>query len=163
MLATITRETIGGMAEVKKLGWNDVRVLTSMPGRTQIVAALGKDAVDGLYGVGAWKLYYADSAPDNVKTWIESYRKRFNAAPDENSMNAYSYTDWFVKGLQAAGKNLTAESFGRAIQGVAQEDFMTYRRVQFTGNHAGPEVVEIDQLKGGRWVPVSPQMTEMVR
>jgi ABC-type branched-subunit amino acid transport system substrate-binding protein len=163
VLATITRETIGVMTEVKKLGWSDVRVLTSMPGRTQIVAALGKDAVEGLYGVGGWRLHYADSANDAVKRFIESYRKRFNAAPDENSMNAYSYTDWFIKGLQAAGRNLTAEAFAKSITGVPQEDFMTYRRVSFQGNHIGPEVVEIDQLKGGRWTAVSPQMTEMVR
>jgi branched-chain amino acid transport system substrate-binding protein len=163
VLATITRETIGVMAEVKKLGWNDVRVLTNIPGRTQIVAALGKDAVEGLYGIGGWKLYYPDNAPDNVKAWIESYRKRFNAAPDENAMNAYSYTDWFVKGLQAAGRNLTAESFSKAMASVAHEDFMTYRRLSFTGNHVAPEVVQIDQLKGGRWTNVSPLMTEIVK
>lgn len=161
--ATITRETIGVMSEVKKLAWNDVRVLTAAPGRTMIVAALGKDSVEGLYGVGNWRIHYPDAAPENVKQWIESFRKRFNAAPDENAMNAYSYTDWFVKGLQAAGRNLSAESFGKAIQSVQHEDFMTYQRVAFRGNHIAPEIVQIEQLKGGRWAPVSPMLAEMVR
>ena len=163
VLATITRETIGVMGEVKKLGWNDVRVLANIPGRTQIVAALGKDAVEGLYGIGGWRLHYADNAPPAVKTWIESYRKRFNAMPDENAMNAYSYTDWFIKGVQAAGRNLTGDSFSKAMQSVPHEDFMTYRRLSFQNNHLAPEVVEIDQLKGGRWVSASPQMTEMMK
>jgi len=163
VIATIVRETVGVMAEVKKIGWNDVRVLTATPGRTQIVAALGKGAVEGLYGIGSWKLYYGDSAPERVKQWLASYRKRFNIDADENAMNAYSYTDWFVKGLQATGRNLTPESFAKAAAGVEHEDFMTYRKVKFTGNHIDPEVVEIDQVKGGRWTTVSPQVTEIVK
>lgn len=163
VLATITRETIGVMAEVKKLGWKEVKVLANIPGRTQIVAALGKDAVEGLYGIGGWKLYYPDNAPDSVKKWVESYKKRFNADPDENSMVAYSYTDWFMKGVQGAGRTLSAESLAKALQSVGQEDFMTYRKIGFKGNHADPEVVEIDQIKNGRWVSVSQQMTEVVK
>jgi branched-chain amino acid transport system substrate-binding protein len=162
-LATIIRETVGVMAEIKKVGWSDVRVLTAVPGRTQIVAALGKDAVEGLHGIGTWKLHYADTAPDNVKQWFASYKKRFSIDADENAMNAYSYADWFVKGVQAAGRTLTHETFSKAMQSVTQEDFMTYRRVGFKNNHLDPEVVVIDQVKGGKWTSVSPQMTEVVR
>src|SRR5262249_36711368 len=34
--ATLTRETVGVSAEVKKLGWNNVKVLTAIPGRTMV-------------------------------------------------------------------------------------------------------------------------------
>ena len=33
----------------------------------------------------------------------------------------------------------------------------------FTNNHAGPEMVEIDQVRGGRWVPVTKPMTGLVK
>jgi ABC-type branched-subunit amino acid transport system substrate-binding protein len=159
MIATVTRETIGIMAEVKKIGWNDVRVLTASPGRTSIVVLLGKEAVEGLYGLGVWQLPYAETASAGTKAWIESYRKRFNnAVPDENSMIAYSYMDWFMKGVQTAGRNLTTDSFVKAMATVAQEDFMTYSRVTFKNNHLDPELVYIEQVKGGRWVPVSSQI-----
>lgn len=156
VIATVVRETIGVMAEVKKIGWNDVKILTAQPGRTQIIAVLGKDAVEGLYGIGSWQIPYADTAAPNVKAWVENFRKRFNTAPDENAMLAYSYTDWFVKGVQAAGRGLTAESFTKAIQGVSQEDFMTYQRATFKANHAEPQVVRIEQVQKGRWTAVSP-------
>lgn len=156
VIATVVRETIGVMAEVKKIGWNDVKVLTAQPGRTQIVALLGKDAVEGLYGIGSWNIPYADTAAPNVKAWVENFRKRFNTAPDENAMLAYSYTDWFVKGVQAAGRGLTADSFTKAMQGVSQEDFMTYQRASFKANHAEPQVVRIEQIQKGRWTAVSP-------
>ena len=42
---TITRETVGVMAETRKLGWN-VRVLTTLPGRSSIVVKVGKEAVE---------------------------------------------------------------------------------------------------------------------
>ena len=38
VIATVTRETIGIMAEVKKLGWNTVKVITGNPGREFVVA-----------------------------------------------------------------------------------------------------------------------------
>ena len=161
--ATVVRETVAVAGEVKKLGWNDVKVLTVLPGRSTIVAALGKSAVEGLYGIGGWKLNYADTAPPDAKKVMEAYKRKFNVDPDENALNAYSYTDWFVKGLQAAGRNLSAEGFVKAITGIAQEDFTTYARMSFTNNHAGPEMVEIDEVKGGRWVAVTKPMTGLVK
>ena len=161
--ATVIRETIAVSGEVKKLGWNDVKVLTVLPGRSTVVSTLGKTAVEGLYGIGGWKLNYADSAPADAKKVMDAYKKKFNVDPDENALNAYSYTDWFIKGLQAAGRNLTAEGFVKAISGVSQEDFTTYGKMSFTNNHAGPEMVEIDQVKGGRWVSLTKPMTGVIK
>ncbi len=158
VMATVIRETIGVMAETKKIGWSDVKMLTGQPGRAQLVAALGKEAVEGLYGVGGWNIVSADSATPQAKAWIDSYRKRFNMEPNEHAMLAYSYADWFLKGVQAAGRNLTQDGFAKVIQGISQEDFITYKRVGFRNNHISPEVVHIEQVKGGRWVPVSPEI-----
>ena len=161
--ATVVRETVAVGAEVKKLGWNDVKVLTTLAGRSTIVAVLGKGAVEDMYGIGGWKLNYHDSAPADAKKVMDAYKKKFSVDPDENALNAYSYTDWFIKGLQAAGRNLTAEGFVKAIATVSQEDFTTYAKMSFTGNHAGPEMVEIDQVKGGRWVAVAKPMTGLIK
>ena len=161
--ATVVRETVGVMSEVKKLAWNDVKVLTVIPGRSTIVALLGKNAVEGLYGIGGWKLNYADSAPPEAKKVMDAYKKKFNVDPDENALNAYSYTDWFIKGLAAAGRNLSADGFVKAISAISQEDFTTYGKMSFTGNHAGPEMVEIDQVKGGRWVSLTQPMTGVIK
>lgn len=154
VLATILRETIGVMAEVKKLGWTNVRVMTAQPGRTQIVARLGKDAVEGLYGISSWPILAPDASPA-VQAFVASFRKRFNADPDENAMLAYSYTDWFIKSLQAAGRNLNADAFVKAARSTPHEDFMTFQRASFRNNHQEPQVVRVEQIKGGRWTPVS--------
>ena len=158
VLATVLRETIGVMAEVKKIGWTDVKVLASNAARTSVVVLLGKEAVEGLYGLGAWRMVYPDSAAAGVKAWAESYRKRFNLNPDENAMVSYSYTDWFLKGVQAAGRNLTTDNFVKAMGSVTHEDFTTYSRLSFKNNHLDPEVIHIEQVKGGRLIPVSPEI-----
>ncbi len=163
VLATITRETVGVMNEIRKIGWKDVKVLASVPGTTNIVLRLGKDATEGLYGTANWRFHYADSAPAPVKAWIESYKKRFNADPDENAMMAYTYADWFVKALEATGRDLTTEKFAAALAKVSHEDAFGNPKASFKDNHIAPETVQIMQVKNGRWTPVSPDLTEITK
>ncbi|MCY1164357.1 MAG: ABC transporter substrate-binding protein [Pseudomonadota bacterium] len=153
--ATLTRETIAVMGEVKKLGWNNVKVLTATPGRTGIVLTLGKETVDGLYGVGTWKLYSAENAPAQIKTWFAAYKKRFNADPDENALLAYSYTDVFVKAVQAVGRDVTADKVSKYLQSNSFDGPLFYATQSFKGNHLEPEYVEIDQVKAGAWTPLT--------
>ena len=156
--ATITRETIGVMAETKKLGWNDVKVMTATPGRTGVVLALGKESVEGLYGVGSWKIFAPSDLPADLRRWADAYKKRFNIDPDENAMLAYTYADMFVKGVQAAGRDLTAEKAVKALQAVTTTGLVFYGPEGFKNNHLDPDFVEVDQVKNGKWVSVSPTL-----
>lgn len=156
VMATITRETVGVMNEIKKIGWNNVAVLTGVPGRTMIVAKLGKDAVEGLYGVGAWKILDPTTSVAAEKGWIESFKKRFNMEPDENAYLAYAYADWFVKGLQAAGRSLTNDALVKALQTTTSSHPVFLGDASFRNNHFDPELVTVDQVRNGVWQPVSP-------
>jgi branched-chain amino acid transport system substrate-binding protein len=155
VIATITRETVGIMAEVKKLGWSTVKVVTGTPGRTGIVLQLGKDTVEGLYGVGVWKLYTADDAPPAIKTWFASYKKKYTNEPDENALLSYYYTDMFVKSVQAVGRDLNADKLVKQLQSASFESPMFYNKVSFKNGHMMPEAVEIDQVQKGKWTTVS--------
>ena len=155
VIATVTRETVGIMGEVKKLGWNNVKVLTANPGRTGIVLTLGKDTVEGLYGVGTWKLYTADNGPAPVKAWFAAYKKKFNAEPDENALLAYSYTDIFVRAVQGVGRDVTTDKVVKFLQTNSFEGPLFYAKQNFKGNHFDPEYVEVDQIKGGTWTSLT--------
>ncbi len=153
--ASLTRETIGIMAEVKKLGWTDVKVVTGNPGRTGIVLELGKDTVEGLYGVGPWK---AGTDRPEAAAWKAKFKKRFdNMDPDENAALAYDYTDWFLKSVEAAGKDLTAEKVAKALQTISYDDkgLVKFGPVRFVKNHIDPESAVIDQVQKGKWVTIS--------
>jgi len=148
---TIVRETVGVMAEVKKLNW-DVNVLTAIPGRGTIVARLGGADVEGLYGIGGWRLHGEDTTDADAQAFIAGFQAAYGMVPDENAANAYSYTGWFLKALEAAGRDLNAESFTAAARATRHHDFTTYAELGFENNHAMPELVSIDRLEGGRWV-----------
>lgn len=156
VMATITRETVGVMAEIRKIGWKDVKVITGNPGRTMIVAKLGKDVIDGLYGVGPWKMLDPNNASPTDKAWADSFKKRFNLEPDENAYLAYAYADWLVRGLQAAGRNLTTDAAVKALQATTSSHPVFLAPASFKNNHFDPEATTVDQFRNGRWEPVSP-------
>ena len=158
VIATVTRETIGIMAEVKKLGWNNVKVITGNPGRTGIVLQLGKDTVEGLYGVGTWKLYTPTSGPDAVRKWFADYKKKYTNEPDENALLSYAYTDMFIKAVQGAGRDLSADKVVKFLQTNSFDHPIFYEKQTFKGNHQGPEFVEVDQVKGGAWTALTKPM-----
>lgn len=156
MLATLTRETIGVMAEVRKLGWTNVKVLTSYVGHTTDVPNLGKDTVNGLYGIGSYNsLYTAENAPDAVKPWFAAYKKRFNAAAEGNALVSYDYTNMFVEAVRAAGRDLTTEKVVKYLQTHSFNDPVFYATQSFKGNHLEPEYVQVDLVKDGVWTRLS--------
>jgi ABC-type branched-subunit amino acid transport system substrate-binding protein len=154
--ASLTRETVGIAAEVKKLGWSRVKLLTAIPGRTMVVAQLGKDAVEGLYGIGSWNIFAPGKEPADVKAWSENYKKRFNLDPDENALLAYAYTDWLVEdGLAPAGRDITLDKVVKALQSSSFSHPVFYGPERFVNQHINPETTQVSQIKSGIWVPVS--------
>lgn len=154
-MASILRDTVGVMSEVKKLNWSDVKVLTALPGRSSIVAKTGKESVEGLYGIGGWKLHDPETTEPAAKKFLTDFKQKFNMDADENAANSYSYTSWFIAGLQANGRNLSSQSLAKALQTVPHQDFTTYSRQTFTNNHVGPEMASIDVIKNGKWTQVA--------
>lgn len=159
---TITRETVAVMGETRKLGWK-VNVLTTIPGRSTVVIDVGRTAVEGLYGIGGWRLHDAKSKDAEVQKFLTGFKQKFNTDADENAANAYSYTSWFIAGLQAAGRNLTTDAAVKALQASSHQDFTTYARQSFKANHVSPELVSIDVVKGGKWTKVSEPMSGIVK
>jgi branched-chain amino acid transport system substrate-binding protein len=154
--ATITRETIGVMAEVKKIGWNDVAVMTSPPGRTMLVSRLGAAAVEGLFGAGLWNIIGPNDPNPAVQATWAAMKTRYNQDPDENALLSYAYTDMFVRAVEAAGQSLTNEGLARALAGVSSTHPAFYGPTRFKDGHIDPEAVRIEQVRNGAWTPVSP-------
>lgn len=153
--AAATRETIGICTEVKKLGWKGVNIMTASSGRIDSTASVGKDAVEGLYGVGCWRIIAPSEMSAETKRWADSYKKRFNVVPDDLALLFYDYASWFFQAVQATGRDLTTEKLVKALQASSYKGASSYDTQRFKDNHIDPEWTQVEQVVGGHWVAKS--------
>ncbi len=154
VLGTIVRETIGAMATARKLGYTGA-FFGSQAAYMPVVASAGGKAVEGLYSVHETPTPYRD-APGNSKLlneWMDEYKARFNEDPDLWSVTGFMIVDVFVKAAEQAGRNLSTDSFVKAMES------MTYPR-SYLGNpdmawsatsRLGNNKVKLALIRDGRW------------
>lgn len=154
--AATPRETIAVCSEVKKLGLAGVNVLTSSPSRAGITAMLGKQAVEGLYGCGSWRITPDDQMSPALKAWGDSYRKRFNTAADDAALAFYDWAGWFLQEVARAGRELTQDKLVKALQSSSFKGMSSYDTQHFAAdNHIAPEWTRVEQVVNGQWMPRS--------
>jgi ABC-type branched-subunit amino acid transport system substrate-binding protein len=155
VLGTIIRETIGAMAEAKKLGWN-VTFLGASPTNVLEVPALGKDAVEGLYAAAAFEVPYEDTAKGKVKEWLASYKKMFGIDANTQAVIGYNAVETFAFFVNLAGRDLTGQKFLDALESGAEfRDIFNSPPVKFSKTEHLPEVIaQVQQVQNGRWVVI---------
>jgi branched-chain amino acid transport system substrate-binding protein len=156
VLGTIIRETIGGIAESRKTGFNPV-FLASSAGYTDLIHKLGGAAMNGLYATMTVQNPYLDEASQPLRFWANKYKTKFTDDPTVFSAYGYNVIDTFAKAAQAAGKTLTTESFIKAMDtmtlpsdifGSAPASFSPTKRL-------GSDASRLSQITDGKWKVVS--------
>jgi branched-chain amino acid transport system substrate-binding protein len=158
VMATATRESIGAVTVARQLGYSGDFIGSSAAYQAD-VARLGGTPLEGFLAMGEYPMMYRDDAKnsDELNTWMDAYTTRFGGAPDVYSATGWVAVDLFAKAAKAAGRDLTVNSFVKALEGTR------YPR-GFLGNpeyHWGPDrrlggaQIRVSQVKNGRWVPVT--------
>ena len=158
------RETIGAYAGAQKIGWK-VKMMTTIPGRNQVVTLLAgkaKIALDGLYGIGQWRIHGRTTKNKRAIAFIGAYMAKYKRPPTAESMVAYANMDWVIQGLSKAGRNLTAKSFADAMRSMTYKDPFGNPDLRLDkGNHASPQSVAIDRVRNGAWERLTPAITSI--
>ncbi len=159
-LGTVVRETIGAVAEAKKLGWQ-VDMLGSQAAYAPEVAALGKEVVEGLYAAGQTPIPYYDTASPQVKAWMDAYKAKFGTDANIQSASGYQVVLVTAEGLKNAGRNLTVESFVEGLEKISGlKDFFGSPPVTFSkDNHLATKTVFVAQIKNGRWTTLTDHLS----
>jgi branched-chain amino acid transport system substrate-binding protein len=159
VMGTIIRETVGAMAEARKIGFNPA-FFGSAALYSHLIHALGGKAVEGLYGVNIVGHPYADEESKPVAEWAARYKARFGEDPTVFSVYGYATMDVFGKAADKAGTNLTTEAFINAMETtVFPPDMFGTPEVKVTRtNHLGVNEARISQIQNGRWRPISKYM-----
>lgn len=159
VLGTLIRETIGGIATARRLGFNPTFVGSS-GAYTDLIHKLGGPAMNGLYAAMSVQHPYLDEASQPLRFWANKYKTQFNEDPTVFSVYGYSVVDAFIRAASKAGPNLNTDSFIKAMDtmvippdifGSAQMTFSPTKRL-------GSNATRLSQLQDNRWKVVSDYM-----
>jgi branched-chain amino acid transport system substrate-binding protein len=156
VLGTIIRETIGTIGESRKTGFSPT-FLGSSAAYTDLIHKLGGKAMDGLYATMTVQHPYLDEASQPIRFWATKYKTKFNEDPTVFSVYGYDIIDAFIRAAQKAGKNLTTDSFIKAMDtmvippdifGSPESTFSPTKRL-------GNDLSRMSQIQDGKWKVVS--------
>lgn len=157
VMGTIIRETIGGIATARRLGFNPT-FIGSSAAYTDLIHKLGGPAMNGFYAAMSVQHPYLDEAAQPIRFWANKYKTKFNEDPTVFSVYGYNAVDAFIRAASKAGANLTTDSFIKAMDtmvipadifGSAEMTFGPQKRL-------GSNASRLSQIQEGRWKVVAP-------
>ncbi|MDZ4188299.1 MAG: ABC transporter substrate-binding protein [Hydrogenophaga sp.] len=156
VMGTIIRETIGGIATARRLGFNPIFVGSSAA-YTDLIHKLGGPAMNGFYATMTVQNPYTDEASQPIRFWANKYKTKFNEDPTVFSVYGYSLVDSFLRGASKAGNNLTTDSFIKAMDTmVIPPDIFGSTEMTFSPTkRLGSNAIRMSQLQDNRWKVVS--------
>jgi branched-chain amino acid transport system substrate-binding protein len=156
VLGTIIRETIGGIAESRKTGFNPV-FLASSAGYTDLIHKLGGAAMNGLYATMTVQNPYLDEASQPLRFWANKYKTKFTDDPTVFSAYGYNVIDIFAKAAQKAGTSLTTDSFIKAMDtmSIPPDIFGSAPATYSPTKRLGSDASRLSQITDGKWKVVS--------
>lgn len=154
-LALGIRQTITVLGTAKKLGWNDVNFLGSSASFHTAVAKVPGTPADGFYAASGWPDLTTRVQDPYVAKWIADYEAANGEFPGTGALLGRSGAETLVKGLEAAGPDLTAESFQKGMESLSFVDSITGVQVDYgPDDHQGGNAIIISRIEGDNWKTV---------
>jgi len=156
VLGTIIRETIGAIGTARKLGFNPV-FIGSSASYTDLIHKIGGKAMDGLYATMTVQNPYTDEVSQPIRFWANKYKTMFNEDPTVFSVYGYIIVNSFAAAAAKAGKNLTTDSFIKAMDSITFEpDMFGAAKATYTATkRLGSDASRLSQIQDGKWKVVS--------
>ena len=153
MLGTIIKDTIIAVSTARKMGW-DVDMVGQTAACNYVIPLMGGEAINSLYAVTSIPIMYADQASGKAKVFFDNYQKRFEKMPSEVAQQGYFSADLTVIAMEKAGKDLTVDSFIKALESIKGYQHPFGGPVINFGSqkHLGSDESIFLQVQGGKWV-----------
>jgi branched-chain amino acid transport system substrate-binding protein len=151
-LALTVRQSITVVGTAKKLGWTEAKFMNSSAGFLEVVAAVPGGVTDGLYAASGWVDIMARAEEEAPAKFLADYEAKFGQVGGGFAMLGYSAADTMVRALEAAGPDLTHESFISGMQSLDYYDALTDSQITYgEGDHRGADEVVVSIVEGGNW------------
>ncbi|MCR5856057.1 ABC transporter substrate-binding protein [Mesorhizobium sp. J428] len=150
------RQTIVAYGTAKKLGWTDAAFIGSSAGFNTAVAKVPEGVTEGYYASAGWTDHEARMDNPEVKAWADNYKAKTGEPAGTAAILGYGAATVLIRGLEAAGKDLTAESFQKGVESLEYTDVISGDvPVKYGPNdHQGGDLIFISQIKDGKWVEI---------
>lgn len=154
-LALGVSQQINAVATAHKLGMDDVSFLVSSAGFHTVVAKglAAQGVTSGLYAGAGWQDIEARMDTPEVAEWVEKYREETGEElPGTGALLGRTAAELLVRGLEAAGPDLTHESFIAAMEGLSFEDPLAGNSVDMgPEDHVAAEDIFVSEVQDGTW------------
>ena len=158
-MALGVRQAITVSGTAKKLGLENMYFLNSSAGFHTVMAKVPGGVTEGMYAAAGW----ADLLSRMDQPEVQKFVKRYTEAtgeelPGSGALLGHSAAVTMVKALEAAGPDLSVESFQKAMYSLDYEDVVSGNRVDYAeDDHQGADDVVISVIEGGNWKELARQ------
>lgn len=151
-LALTVRQVITVVATAKKMGLTDMDFAGSSAAFNTAVAQIPGGVTEGFYAAAGWADLVARMDVPAVKEWADAFREKFGEEPGTAAQLGYGGAETLVRALEAAGKDLTPESFKAGMESLSFRDEIGDVDVKYgPDDHIGADAIVISQIKEGVW------------
>ncbi|WP_170600571.1 ABC transporter substrate-binding protein [Ruegeria arenilitoris] len=151
-IALGVRQAITVVGTAKKMGLTDMKFLGTSASFLTVVAQVPGGVTDGFYAAASWQDLWARADQPAPKAFIEEYKAATGEDPVGFSMLGYAAAEMMVKALEAAGPDLTQESFIAAMETLDYQDELVGNHMTFgPDDHQGADTVYVNVVESGAW------------
>ena len=156
-MALTVRQSITVVGTAKKLGIKSMSFLNSAAGFHSVIAKVPGGITDGLYAAAGWSDLLSRMDDPQVQLFAKNYvAKTGEKLPGTGAVFGYTAAIALVRGLEAAGKNLTTASFQKGMESLNYKDAISDSQISFSANdHQGSDEIVVSVVSGGSWKEVS--------
>ncbi len=151
-IALGVRQAITVVGTAKKMGLDDMKFLGTSASFLTVVAQVPGGVTDGFYAAASWQDLWARAEDPVPAAFIEEYKAATGEDPVGFSMLGYSAAEMMVKALDAAGPDLTHESFIAAMESLDYQDELVGNHITYgPDDHQGADTVFVNVVENGAW------------
>lgn len=151
-MALGVRQVITVVGTAKKMGLEDMNFLGTSASFLTVVAQVPGGVTDGFYAAASWQDLWARADEPAPQAFIEEYKAATGEDPVGFSMLGYAAAEMMVKALEAAGPDLTQESFIAAMETLDYQDDLVGNHMTFgPDDHQGADTVYVNVVENGAW------------
>lgn len=152
-LALTVRQAITVSGTAKKLGMTDLTLLNASAGFHTAIAKVPGGVTEGMYAASGWADLLSRMDKPEVQKFFKAYTEATGEKlPGTGALLGWSAAEGIVKALEGAGKDLTSESFQKAMESLDYDDVVSGNHVDYSAeDHQGADEIIISVIKDGNW------------